>query len=622
MRTFGISRSGSPCELSPRLARRTAVAIGAVVISFLLMAVRLWYLQISEGEAMRGLSEHNRIRLRRVPAQRGVIYDRNGIVLVEDRPSFDVLLVPEDAGDVDAVVARLGRYLGDGLALDALSREQRRRAPFQGVVVRRDIAWSGVAAIETRRLELPGVTLEVTPRRLYPFGTLAAHVLGYVGEVTPKDLEKRAELRMGDLIGKAGIEQPLDGELRGTPGREQIEVDAVGRQIRVLDEEPDIPGRNLVLTVDHGVQAAAEEVLEGHRGAIVALDPNTGEVLALASRPAFDPNMFAAGITAGAWRDLVKDPYRPLTNRAIQGQYPPGSTFKIMVGTAALEERVMSASEPVCCGGGVFFGGHFFRCWRKQGHGCLSFHRGLVESCDVFFYEAGGRLGVDAIADYSRRYGLGEPTGLGLRAEEPGLIPDSDWKKRRFGERWYPGETLSVAIGQGYVLTTPLQMASAIATVASGGIRYRPFVVKRIEGPGASVTEFGPEVAGKLNVRPSTLASLQAALRDVVEGEHGTGQRARIAGVEVAGKTGTAQAAGAAVAQGGEKSAQERFRDHAWFVAYAPAGMPTIAVAVLVENAGEHGGTVAAPMARVVMERHLLSRPGDDTAQQAAYSAN
>ena len=599
------------------------MGIGVVVLSFLLMAVRLWDLQINQGEAMRGLSEHNRIRLRRVPAQRGVIYDRNGVVLVENRPSFDVLLVPEDAGDVGQVAALLGRYLGDGIALDSAAHGQRGRAPYQGVVVRRDISWSGVAAIESRQLELPGVSLAVTPRRLYPFGTLAAHLLGYVGEATPKDLEQRAELRMGDLIGKAGIEQVRDHELRGIPGGEQIEVDAAGRGIRVLAEEPDIPGYSLVLTIDRDVQAAAEESLEGHNGAIVALDPNTGEVLALASRPTFDPNVFASGITAAAWRDLTKDPLRPLTNRATQGQYPPGSTFKIVVGTAALEERVVGLGKSVCCGGGLFFGGHFFRCWRKQGHGCLGFHRGLVESCDVFFYETGSRLGVDRIADYSRRYGLGGLTGLGLGSEEPGLIPDSNWKKRRFGEKWYPGETLSVAIGQGYVLATPLQMASLMGTVASSGIRYRPFVVKRIEGPGASVTEFKPEVAGKLNVSKSTLSSLQAALRDVVQGEHGTGQRARIDGVEVAGKTGTAQAAGAGVAQGGEQGAARRFRDHAWFVAYAPADMPTIAVAALVENAGQHGGTVAAPMARAVMERYLLGRSGqDDTAQQTASRAD
>jgi len=615
--TLGISRRGSPHELSPLLARRIAVATAVVVVGFLFMAARLWYLQVAQGEALRSLSEHNRIRLRRVPAQRGIIYDRNGVVLAENRPSFDVLLVPEDAGDVGGVLARLGRFLGDGLASGELSQQQRGRAPYQGMVVREDIAWSGVVGIETHQLELPGVTLEVTPRRLYPFGTLAAHLLGYVGEVTPRDLENRDDLRMGDLIGKAGVERRLDHELRGVPGREQIEVDAVGRRVRVLDEEPDLPGYNLVLTIERDVQAAAEEALADNRGAIVALDPNSGEVLALASRPSFDPNVFATRITAEKWRDLVGGPSRPLTNRATQGQYPPGSTFKIVIGTAALEERVVG--EPICCGGGLFFGRRFYRCWRKGGHGCLHFHMGLVQSCDVFFYEAGSRLGVDTIAAYARRYGLGRPTGLDIEPEEAGLIPDSEWKQRRFGERWYAGETLSVAIGQGYVLTTPLQMASVMATVANGGTRYRPFVVKRVEGPGGSITEFAPEVAGKLDVRPATLSSLRAALVDVVEDEHGTGRRAQIPGVEVAGKTGTAQAAGAGVAQGGEHGAPERLRDHAWFVAYAPAAAATIAVAVLVENAGHHGGTVAAPMARLVIERHLARGLVDDTAQQTAY---
>jgi penicillin-binding protein 2 len=615
----GTSNRGSPREVSPLLGRRIAIAIGAVIVSFVLMGGRLWYLQIVQGEQMRGLSEHNRIRMRRVAAQRGVIYDRFGVVLAENRPSFDVVLVPEDAGEVDVVLSRLGRYLGNGDAHANIPPGQRKRAPYQGVVLGRDVAWSGVVAVETHQLELPGVTLEVTPRRLYPFGTLAAHLLGYVGEATANDLAKRSELRMGDLIGKAGIERPLDEALRGVPGREQIEVDAVGRRVRVIDDEADVPGQNVMLTIDHAVQAAAEEALGENRGAIVALDPNTGEVLALASRPTFDPNVFAAGITAQAWRALVDDPYRPLTNRATQGQYPPGSTFKIIVGTAALEEKAISRHEPVCCKGGMPFGGRVFRCWKSTGHSCLSFHQALVQSCDVFFYEAGNRLGVDRIAAYARQYGLGASTGLGVGSEEPGLIPDSAWKQRRFNERWYPGETLSVAIGQGAVLTTPLQMAVAAATIANGGTRYRPFVIKRVDGPDDSVTTYEPEVVGRLEASGATLQAVRAALVDVVMGERGTGSRAKIDGFTVAGKTGTAQAAGAVIAQGGALNAPDRFKDHAWFVSYAPAEAPTIAVAVLVENVGQHGGTVAAPMARTVIEQHLARRPDYDEIRQAAH---
>jgi penicillin-binding protein 2 len=585
------------------------------------MAGQLWYLQLVQGESLRGLSEHNRIRLRRVPAERGIIYDRHGFVLADNRPSFDVILVPEDAGDVPAVLTRLGHYLGDGLATGALSSEQRKRAPYQGVVLRRDISWPGVAAVETHQLDLPGVTLEVTPRRVYPFGRLAAHVLGYVGEATPVDLEKRRELRMRDVIGKAGVERVLDRDLRGIPGRQQIEVDVVGRRVRVLHQVPEAPGRGLVLTIDHDIQAVAEVALGEDRGAVVALDPSTGEVLALVSRPAFDPNVFATGISPEAWGDLVEHPFRPLTNRATQGQYPPGSVFKIAVGTAALEARDSAARAPACCQGGLWFGNRLYRCWRKEGHGCLGLHQGLVQSCDVFFYEVGGRLGVDTIAAFARRYGLGAPTGLGIGPEEGGLIPDSSWKRRRFGEPWYPGETLSVAIGQSYVLVTPLQMASLIAAVANGGTRYRPFIVKRIEGPGTSVTEFAPEEVGRLELRASTLSRLRAALRDVVMSDRGTGGRARIKGIEVAGKTGTAQAASAAVAQGGTEKAPTKLRDHAWFVAYAPARAPTIAVAVIVENVGQHGGTAAAPIARAVIERYLSRSPDHDAVQQAADRA-
>lgn len=616
---FDSTANGSPRELSPLLLRRLPIAVGCVIACLLLTVGRLWYLQIVQGEEMRSLSEHNRIRLRRVPAERGIIYDRQGVILADNRPSFDVILVPEDAGDVPAVLSRLQGHLNDGLNVTSLSQLQR-KAPYQPVVLQRDIAWPGVAAIETHQLDLPGVTLEVTPRRIYPLGTLAAHLLGYVGEATPRDLELRKELYMGDVIGKAGIERPFDRELRGISGREEIEVDAVGRRIGVLAAEPETPGRNLVLTIDAETQAAAEEALADYRGAIVALDPNTGEVLALASRPTFDPNDFAGGISPEAWRDLIEDPYRPLTNRAIQGQYPPASTFKIIVGMAALEKGVIGGQD-ICCWGGLPFGGRVFRCWRREGHGCIDFHMGVVQSCDVFFFEVGDRLGIDTIAEYARMFGLGETTGVGIGYEERGLIPDSKWKRRRFGEPWYPGETLSVAIGQGFVLTTPLQMASVIATVANGGTRYRPFVVKRIEEADGVSTEFGPEVVAQLDVRPATFSRMRAALKDVVMGERGTGRRARIEGFTVAGKTGTAQAAGAAIAEGGREGVPERFRDHAWFVGYAPAEAPTIAVSVLVEHVGHHGGTVAAPMAGAVMKRYLLKQNGHDEIRQTAHSA-
>jgi penicillin-binding protein 2 len=621
---FEPSTSGPTRELSPLLLRRVPVTIGVVVASLLLVIARLWYLQVVHGEELRSLSEHNRIRLRRVPAERGLILDRHGTILADNRPSFDVKLVPEDAGDVPAVVARLGQYLGDGPVLEGLAQVHR-KAPYQPVVLRRDISWPDVAAIETHRLDLPGVTLDVEPRRIYPYGSLAAHLLGYVGEATPGDLESRDDLGMGDVLGKAGVERPFDRELRGIRGRQEIEVDALGRRIGVLAEEPETPGRDIVLTIDRATQAAAEAALEGHRGAIVALDPNSGEVLAMASRPTFDPNDFASGVTTEAWRALVADRHKPLTNRALQGQYPPASTFKIVVGVAALEKKKISPSGDVCCWGGMPFGGRVFNCWRKHGHGCLGFHDAMLQSCDVYFYEAGHRVGVDAIAEYSRKFGLGARTGIGIGYEEPGLIPDSAWKKRRFGEPWYPGETLSVAIGQGFVLATPLQMATMIATVANGGTRYKPHVVKRIEGgEGDAAVEFGPEVVEKVELRPATLSLLHRSLEDVVAADRGTGRRAAVDGIKVAGKTGTAQVAGLAKAQGGGEDVPEQFRDHAWFVGYAPAGAPTIAVAVLVEHTGHHGGTVAAPMAKAVFEAHFgLAPPSDGSetheVRQAAH---
>jgi penicillin-binding protein 2 len=605
-------------EVSPLLQRRLVAAVWAVLAGVVLIGMRLWYLQLEQGDAMRTLSENNRVRLRRVAAERGVITDRRGVVLADTRPSFDVVLVPEDARDVAAVLAQLRAYLSDGAPLDP-SPQSRKRAPYEGVVLRRDVGWPLVALIESHQLDLPGITLEVAPRRHYPFGSLAAHVLGYVGEVTSDDLARRRELRMGEAIGKAGVERVFDHDLRGVSGGQQIEVDALGRRVRVLDEVPEAPGNSLTLTIDHEVQEAAEAALGKYRGAIIALDPNTGEVLALASRPAFDPNVFAGGVTQEEWRRLSTDPYRPLSNRATQGQYPPGSTFKIVTGAAGLEKGAITPTASICCGGGLQFGNHYFRCWRKQGHGCLPFHWGLVQSCDVYYYQLGQRLGVDAIAEYSRRFGLGSVSGLGLGGEQPGLVPDSRWKRERFGQPWYPGETLSVAIGQGAVLATPVQMATLTAMVANGGTRYRPFVVKRIEAPDATSKEFVPQVLGTLDVKESTLAALRDALRDVVMSDRGTGARARIAGTEVAGKTGTAQAVGEGKAHLRTEHAPEGLRDHAWFVAFAPVAAPTIAVAVLVEHAGHHGGTVAAPMARAVIERHLGRAPDDDAVRQAAH---
>jgi penicillin-binding protein 2 len=603
-------------EVPAAFRRRLTVAVGIVLTLVGLAMLRLWHLQVEGGEQYRSLSENNRIRLKRVRATRGTILDRQGRVLVDNRPSFDIALVPEDAHDVPRTIAALTRLLGPEVGdLNAAVAAAANRPPFEEVILKRDIDWESIVALETHQLELPGVSVQVGPRRTYPFGDMAAHLLGYVGEVNQQELASRQGYRMGDLIGKAGTERYWENYLRGIDGGQQVEVDAVGRKLRVLSEVEETPGNNLVLTIDRDLQLAAEKAMEDREGAIVALDPRNGDVLAMVSRPAFDPNVFARGIRAAEWRALLENRKRPLNSKAVQGTYPPGSTFKIVMAAAALEEGVINPFTQIFCGGGLFFGNRTFRCWRAGGHGAVNVHEALVRSCDVFFYQVGQRLGVDAIAEYAHRFGLGAPTGISLEHESGGIVPSSAWKRRRFGEPWYAGETLSVAIGQGYVTTTPLQMANVMAAVANGGTTYRPQFVKRVETPdGTLVLEQSPTSDGDLGFKKSTMLQIRQALSDVVNSSRGTGGKARLPTIEVGGKTGTSQVG----RLGAERTKQDRMarerRDHAWFVAFAPVENPEIAIAVLAEHAGEHGGTAAAPIARAVLAHYFGLSENDDAA--------
>jgi penicillin-binding protein 2 len=607
-----------PREVPSELMTRIAVTLGVVLLAFGLIYSRLYFLQVVKGPEMRSVSEHNRVRLVRVPAARGVVYDRNGEILVDNRPSFDVVFVPEDARDRKAVLRTLAGHLGEAeTAVIERLKAPSKRPPYEGIVVRRDLDWQGVVALETHQLELPGISLQVGPRRYYPFGPLASHLIGYVGEVSESDLANpEMGLRSGDIVGKANLEKAWDKELRGEPGGQQVEVDALGRRVRVLEEEPDVPGNTLTLTIDRDLQEEAENALGDHTGAVVAIDPRNGELLVLASRPAYDPNVFSRGIQRAEWRHLMQDPLKPLNNRAVQGQYPPGSTFKVAVAAGALEEGFANLTSGVHCSGGVPFGNHYFRCWRKGGHGGVNLHEAIVQSCDVFFYQVGQRLGVDGIADYARRFGLGVLSGIPLEHEKPGTIPDTAWKRKRFKQPWFAGETLSVAIGQGYVTATPLQMANLAATIANGGTRYRPQYVKRIESPDGSVrTEIQPEVLGETGIKKSTMDAVRSAMRDVVMTDRGTGKKARVLGVEVAGKTGTAQV----VTLAGSNKKARGTRDHAWFIAFAPVENPEIAMAVLVEHAGGGGGAFAAPVAKQILTRYFSRNQGPvpEISQQA-----
>ncbi len=599
---------------APHELRRTIVLAGLIVVTvFGILGARLYALQVGEADRWSSLSENNRIRLQRIPPTRGLVLDANGDPLVDNRPAYDVVIVPEDTKDLEATLQRTSILLDLPPArIETLKKAARKRPAYEGLTAYRDVDWNAVVALETQQLELPGVNLEVGPLRTYPFGDFASHLLGYVGEVSGSDLEA-GNYRMGDLIGKFGAERAWESYLRGVAGGQQIEVNSLGRRLRVLSRVPETRGNSLVLTIDRRLQQFAEQLLEGKEGAIVALRPNTGEVLAMASRPSFDPNPFARGIRQKEWDALTSAKYDPLSNRALQGQYPPGSTFKIITAAAGLEEGIITPFSRLYCGGSYRFGKRRYRCWKRGGHGSMNLHDALVYSCDVFFYQVGKQLGVDTIAEYSRRFGLGAPTGIALANEKPGLIPTSDWKKRRFNEPWYSGETLSVAIGQGFVLTTPLQMANVIAMVANGGVQYRPQYVGRVEAPhGEIIEQLEPEVLGDAGLRRSTLHQIREALRDVVNGKRGTGKKSKLPNIDVGGKTGTAQ-----VFRMGRKAVKtehmaRHLRDHAWFVAFAPVDEPEIAISIVIEHAGRGGGAAAAPLARDLADFYFALTRGRD----------
>jgi penicillin-binding protein 2 len=613
-------RAGAP-ELRPR----TRLIYYLVILAFVGIIGRLVHLQVFQGERYSYLSENNRIRIKRILGTRGMIYDQRGELLVDSRPSFDLLFVPEDAQDPEATLRQLARHLGrqESEFLENFQQNKNRSA-FDDIVLGKDVDWSTVVAVETHQLDLPGVTLRARPRRNYADGPAGAHVLGYLGEIGPRQLKtyKESGYTLGDEIGQYGLEKTLEQYLRGRGGGQQVEVDAVGRRVRVLSEVISGPGYTVHLTLDRKLQQAAFEALHGKEGSIVALDVYSGAILAMASTPAFDPNVFARGIKGEEWRGLIKDRLRPLNNRAIQGQYPPGSTFKVVMAIAGLEEAAIHPDAKIPDPGFFPFGNRNFRDWKKEGHGAVDLHKSLVESCDVYYYTLGTRLGVDKIAKWARAFGLGEKSGALLDDEKAGLIPDTEWKRKRFRQPWYPGETPSVAIGQGYVTVTPLQLANMMAAVANGGTLYRPRLVSRVESvEGQRVFEQGPEIIRRIEIKPDTLSRVRSALADVVFGDRGTGKAARSPLITLAGKTGTAQVVemkGAYL-----KSEQLAYfnRDHAWFVAYAPAEKPEIAIAVLIEHGG-HGGSAAAPMAKIVAEKYAELKNSPPVQQEARADAD
>ena len=587
-------------------SQRLSTALTVVIAAFVVLIARLLFLQVIEGREFRRLSETNSIRLRSVDAPRGLIYDTHDRLLVDNRPSYDISITVKDADPLDETIQKLSRYTGidEAQLWERLEKAKGTRA-YKPVLLKPDISRDALAAIEVNRWDLPGIVVDVSPRRDYIFSPSSAHILGYMGEINVAELKNKiySDCRNGDFIGKYGIERAREAWLRGKRGGQQVEVNATGQVVRVLSTVDATPGHNIVLSIDQPLQLTAERLLADQAGAAVAVDPSNGQILAMASSPSFDQNAFISGMSHETWNALISDPLHPLENKAIQAEYPPASTYKIIAAAAGLEEGVIDVGTSFFCPGFLKFGNRTYRCWKKWGHGEVDILKALTESCDVYFYKVGQELGVDRLAWYARGFGLGEPSGVDLDHEASGLVPTAQWKKNRVGVSWQKGETLSVVIGQGFNLTTPLQMALVAAAVGNGGTRYRPRIVKTIRtADGKTLYESVPEVIGRLPISAKTLSLVREGLFKAVNDRHGTAWRSRLDGVGMCGKTGTAQVVGRRDDDADGES--EPIKDHAWFVAYAPREDPKIAVAVLVEH-GEHGSSAAAPVAAEMIRFYL-----------------
>ena len=576
-----------------------------VAAMFMLLLMRLWYLQIVESENFKDLSESNRLRLVPVAASRGTLFDRNGKVLVNNRPSFSVAAMPQEVKDKERLFERLARLLGiPGAELMAKWEKRKGRAKYHPVILASGITRDQLEILEENRLSLPGIDVQVHPVRDYPNGILASHLFGYLGEMSEKDLgsEPFQQYNPGDYIGKSGLERAWEKELHGADGGRQLEVDAMGRVLRTVSEVSPAVGNSLVLTIDLDIQKTAEEAFGEMAGAAVAMDVNTGEVLAFVSKPDFDPALFAERLPPKQWQQYLADTRHPLENKALKGQYPPGSTFKVITALAGLEEGLIDPNSTVSCNGSYAMGNKTFKCWNKRGHGVVNLKKALRESCDVYFYKLGERLGVDKIAYYAKKFGLGMSLGIGLENEKGGLIPSTDWKEKKYKKKWLRGETIPVSIGQGYVLMTPIQLASMISTVANEGTVFRPQLVKRIMDPeGKTLKEFKPEIVTTTVIKPQSYRLVKEGLFAVVNEPGGTAGVARLSEVKVAGKTGTSQVVKLRDKKG---ATPYQFRDHALFIAFAPYEKPEIAVAVVVEH-GEHGGSAAAPIAARILRKYF-----------------
>jgi penicillin-binding protein 2 len=600
-----------------RLAVVSYIIVGMVGV----LLLGFWKLQVIDADKYVQMAERNRVRAIPIIAPRGRMLDRDGRVLVDNRPSFSVLLLRDDPAQVEKYLPAVADGLGLSLAdlKDQLKTTQN-LAKFQPIVIKPEATQADVAFIESHRADVPVLEMLSVSRRRYLPGGFLAHATGYVGEVSEQQIENsNGKLRPGDVVGKSGLERQYNDQLMGTDGMRRVIVNSIGKEVDHLSQQDPIPGKQIQLTIDYDLQLVAEQSLGPRPGAVVALDPRTGEVLAMVSHPAPDPNDFAVRISTEEWKKLNEDPEKPLLNRAIQAQLAPGSVFKIVTALAMLEDHNPPENFTTYCPGYGTFYGRQFKCWvysSKKGpisHGVVNLHEAILKSCDVFFYNAGMRLGIDRLAYYATKVGIGKKTGIDLPSEESGLMPSEEWVQRVFHRKWYPGETISVAIGQGAITTTPLQLARIMGGIASGGVFKQPHMLKGAQNVGEE----------RFAISEPTVEKLTDALWGVVNQPGGTGGELKLAGIELSGKSGTAQVIGYDTRARFGK--QKRFEDNAWFVGYAPKRNPEIVVAVLVQESGKHGGEAAGPVVRDVVKAYYDKKekkmPGTITAQSTGKAA-
>jgi len=608
-----MALTGRDSSRYERFTRRAILLGGAQVAAFGVLGARMYYLQVVKGEEYRTLAEENRINVRLLVPTRGRIVDRFGQVLASNRQNYKVVLIPDQTMDLEETLDRLSQIVPmSEYDRKRIRRDVSRSPSFVPVNVAENLTWEQFARVNVHEPDLPGLQPEVGETRFYPHSDKLAHLVGYVGSVSEKELQDDQPLARlpGMKVGKFGIERAFDKDLRGSAGSSRVEVNAYGRVIRELARDDGKPGSELVLTLDMALQEYAWRRLGKEAGAAVVMNIHTGDLLSLVSTPAFDPNAFSVGLSQSEWEKLRTSDLSPMINKAVAGQYPPGSTVKMLVALAGLESGVIDANEHVRCNGRYSYGNHEFHCWKRGGHGPVNLHTAIRGSCDVYFYEVAKRVGMEKLAEVSHRFGLGETFDFGLPSEKAGLVPDPEWKQRTTGKIWLPGETLIAGIGQGYMLATPLQLAVMAARIGNGGRAVEPRLVRAVGGERMPVAE-----APVMELDAAHLAPIRAAMDAVVNSRSGTAYGARLPDpdIQMAGKTGTSQVRRISKSERrtgviSNSRLQRKLRDHALFVAYAPIEAPQYAVSVIVEH-GSSGSGTAAPIARDIMMETLKRRP-------------